>query len=167
MTTEQIVFSILAVIITGFSLLAVTTQRIIRSAVYLLFVLLATAGVYLLLGYQFLAATQVIVYGGGVMVLFIFSIFLTHDPGKVIEFEKPKRMVISGLIALAGLGICGHVIYHNVNKLFRFIPQTLDMKEIGLTLMGTGKYQYMLPFEAVSLLLLACIIGALMIARKK
>lgn len=76
-------------------------------------------------------------------------------------------MVISGLIALAGLGICGHVIYHNVNKLFRFIPQTLDMKEIGLTLMGTGKYQYMLPFEAVSLLLLACIIGALMIARKK
>jgi len=168
MTTEQVVFSVIAIIIVVFSVMAVTTQRIIRSAVYLLFVLLATAGLYLLLEYHFLAATQVAVYAGGVMVLFIFSIFLTHNPGEEIRFEKPKRMVLSGLIALAGLAICGHIIFNNVNTLFRYFRTGgIDMQHIGMTLMGTDKYQFMLPFEAVSILLLACIIGAIMIARKK
>lgn len=168
MTTEQVVFSILAIIIVFFSIMAVTTQRIIRSAVYLLFVLLATAGLYLLLEYHFLAASQVAVYAGGIMVLFIFSIFLTHNPGEEIRFEKPKRMIISGLIALAGLAVCGHIIFNNVNTLFRYFRNhEIDMHHIGMTLMGTGKYQFMLPFEAVSILLLACIIGAIMIARKK
>lgn len=148
--------------------MAVTTRKIIHSAVYLLFVLLATAGLYLFLEYHFLAAIQVAVYAGGVMVLFIFSIFLTHDPGDEIKFEKPKRMIFSALIALAGLAICGHVIYRNANKFYYYIANhEINMHRIGETLMGTDKYQFMLPFEAVSLLLLACIIGAIMIARKR
>ncbi len=169
MTTEQVVFSVLAILIVFFSIMAVTTQRIIRSAVYLLFVLLATAGLYLLLEYHFLAATQIAVYAGGVMVLFIFSIFLTHNPGEeIVKFEKPKRMIISALIAFAGLAICGHIIFNNVNTLFRYFRSgEINMHQIGITLMGTDKYQFMLPFEAVSILLLACIIGAIMIARKK
>jgi NADH-quinone oxidoreductase subunit J len=168
MSAELIVFSILAVIIVGFSILAVTSQRIIRSATYLLFVLIATAGLYLFLEYHFLAAVQVAVYAGGVMVLFIFSILLTHNPGEDVKFEKPKRMFVAGLASLAGLAICGHIIYNNVNKLFTFVPGgEINMKHIGMTLMGTDKYQYMLPFEAISLLLLACIIGGIMIARKK
>ncbi|NDV70208.1 NADH-quinone oxidoreductase subunit J [Dysgonomonas sp. 25] len=168
MTTEFIVFSVIALLITGFSVLAVTTRKIIHSAVFLLFVLLGTAGLYLLLEYHFLAAVQIAVYAGGVMVLFIFSIFLTHDPGKELKFEKPKRMVFAGLISFAGLAICGHVIYRNVNKFYYYVShKELDMQYIGKTLMGTDKYQFMLPFEAVSLLLLACIIGAIMIARKK
>lgn len=167
MTTEFVVFSIIAAIIMVFSILAVTTRKIIHSAVFLLFVLLATAGLYLLLEYHFLAATQVAVYAGGVMILFIFSIFLTHDPGKEIKFEKPKRMFISALIAFAGLAICGHVIFRNVNTFYRFVSNhEIDMQHLGQTLMGTDKYQFMLPFEAVSLLLLACIIGAILIARK-
>lgn len=168
LTAELIVFGILAVIIAGFSILAVTSQRIIRSATYLLFVLIATAGLYLFLGYHFLAAVQIAVYAGGVMVLFIFSILLTHNPGEDIKFEKPKRMLVAGLASLAGLAICGHIIYFNVNKIFTYIPyKEFDMKHIGMTLMGTDKYQYMLPFEAISILLLACIIGGIMIARKK
>jgi len=165
---EQIIFSVLALIIVFFSIMTVITKRIIRSATYLLFVLLATAGFYLLIDYHFLAAVQVAVYAGGVMVLFIFSILLTHDPGKDVKFEKPKRIIISMLAAFAGLAICGHIIYHNVAKAYEYVNhRQLNMKDFGFTMMGTDKFQYLLPFEAVSLLLLACIIGGIMIARKR
>jgi NADH dehydrogenase subunit J (EC 1.6.5.3) len=73
---EQIIFYILATIIVFSTIMAVTTQKIIRSATFLLFVLLGTAGLYLLLDYHFLMAVQIAVYGGGVMVLFIFAILL-------------------------------------------------------------------------------------------
>lgn len=165
---EQIIFYILAAVIVFCSILAVTTQKIIRSATYLLFVLLATAGLYLLMDYHFLFAVQIAVYAGGVMVLFIFAILLTHQPGVDIKFEKPGRMVLSGIVALAGLAICGHIIFYNVNRFYNYATGSeLNMQDVGLALMGTDKYQYMLPFEAISMLLLACIIGGIMIARKR
>lgn len=168
MSANPIIFSVLAVIIVACSILAVTSRRIIRAATYLLFVLLATAGLYLLLEYHFLAMAQIAVYAGGVMVLFIFSILLTNQPGIEVKFEKPKRILLSALLSLAGLAICGHIIYNNVNTLFRYVShKEIDMHHIGMTLMGTDKYQYMLPFEAISILLLACIIGGIMIARKR
>ena len=165
---EQIIFYILAAVIVICSLLAVTTQKIIRSATFLLFVLLATAGLYLLLDYHFLFAVQIAVYAGGVMVLFIFAILLTHQPGQDVKFEKPGRMALSAFCALAGLVICGHIIFHNVNKFYVYVAgKEIDMQELGLTMMGTDKYNYLLPFEAISILLLACIIGGIMIARKR
>lgn len=165
---EQIIFYILGTIIAVFSILAVTSQRIIRSATYLLFVLLATAGLYLLLDYHFLMAVQIAVYAGGVMVLFIFAILLTNHPGESVKFEKPSRMFLSAVVSLAGLAICSHIIFYNVSRFYTYVTQSeFDMQKIGLTLMGTDKYQYMLPFEAISLLLLACIIGGIMIARKR
>lgn len=165
---EQIIFSILAFIIVVFSILTVTSRRIIRSATFLLFVLLATAGLYLLMDYHFLFAVQIAVYGGGIMVLFIFSILLTHRPGEEVLFEKPGKMILAFLGSIAGLGICGHIIFHNVSKVYQYVDGgQLDMKLVGTTMMGTDKYQFLLPFEAVSILLLACIIGGIMIARKR
>lgn len=164
---QLIIFCILAIVIVGCSLLAVTSRLIIRSATYLLFVLIATAGLYLMMDYQFLAAVQVAVYAGGVMVLFIFSILLTNHPGQEVKFEKPKRMFLAALASFAGLAICGHIIYHNISKAYVLLESNIDMHEVGMTMMGTNKYQYLLPFEAVSLLLLACIIGGIMIARKR
>jgi len=165
---EQIIFYILAAIIAIFSILAVTSKRIIRSATYLLFVLLATAGLYLLLGYNYLFAVQVAVYAGGVMVLFIFAILLTNRPGENVKTELPIRRVVAGLTALAGLAFCAHIIYYNVNKVMSTVAQVeLTPQQIGHTMMGTDKYQYLMPFEAISILLLACIIGAIMVARKR
>ena len=165
---EQIIFYVLATIIAGCSVMAVLTQKIIRSAVFLLFVLLGTAGLYLLLDYHFLMAVQIAVYAGGVMVLFIFAILLTNRPGEEIKKEKPARMISAALLAFFGIGVCGALIFTNVKRVYNYIAQPeFDMKDIGLTMMGTDKFQYMLPFEAVSLLLLACIIGGLMIARKR
>ena len=168
MLASSIIFYILATVIVVFSILAVTSRRIIRAAVYLLFVLLGTAGLYLLLDYQFLMAVQIAVYAGGIMVLFIFAILLTHQPGKDVKLEKPKRMFVALVASFAGLVICGHIIFHNVRKLIAFASdKPIDMHHIGMTLLGTDKYQYLLPFEAISVLLLACIIGGLMIARKR
>lgn len=165
---EQIIFYILATIIVFSTIMAVTTQKIIRSATFLLFVLLGTAGLYLLLDYHFLMGVQIAVYAGGVMVLFIFAILLTNEPGRDVKFEKPGRMLLAGVTALAGLAICGHIIFYNVNKFYTYVTQPeFDMKDIGMAMMGTDKYQYLLPFEAISILLLACIIGGIMIARKR
>ena len=77
MEGNQIMFAVFAIAIIVFSVLAVTSRRILRAAVSLLFVLIATAGLYFLLNYQFLAAVQLTLYAGGIVVLIIFSILLT------------------------------------------------------------------------------------------
>lgn len=164
----NIIFFVLALLAIVASILAVTSQKLIRSAVYLLFVLLSTAGFYFLLDYHFLAFTQIAVYAGGVMVLFIFSIALTSHPGANVKFEKPTRMVASAVVSLIGLAVCGHIIYHNLERVYTYVSQgEIPMYKIGMGLLGTGKYQNMLPFEAMGLLLLACIIAGVMIARKR
>ncbi len=165
---EQIIFYILAVLIAIFSVLAVTSKHIIRSATYLLFVLLGTAGLYILLGYYYLFAVQIAVYAGGVMVLFIFAILLTNRPGEKVKSERKDRRIAAGITSLAGIAFCGHIIYWNINKVYSLVvPDEQKVQEIGLNLMGTEKYQYLLPFEFISVLLLACIVGAIMIARRR
>ncbi len=164
---EQIIFYILAAVIVIFSVLSVTSRRILRSATYLLFVLIATGGIYLQLGYEFLAGVQISVYAGGILVLFIFSILLTSHAG---DKEKPrewKRVLSAALVALGGGTLCLYIILKNIFKTAEQVWQQPTMQEIGVTLMGTDKSQYLLPFEAISILLLACIIGGIMIARKR
>jgi NADH-quinone oxidoreductase subunit J len=144
---------------------------LLRSAAYLLLVLLCTAGFYLFLNYHFLAAVQVSVYAGGVVILFIFAIFLTTDKGEVLLKHQVRRYVFGFLGVAAGIGLTAFVLFKH-----QFLyesntsivgDQEISMSLIGQTLMGTGKYQYLLPFEVLSVLLLACIIGGILIARKK
>jgi len=164
---EQIIFYVLAIVIVVFSILSVTSGRILRAATYLLFVLLATAGLYLLMGYQFLFGVQISVYAGGIMVLYIFSILLTSHAGDTAKRVSWKRLLPAGFAAVVGFAVCGHIIFHNVYKISETMAADPTMKEIGTAMMGTNKYQYLLPFEAISILLLACIIGGIMIARKR
>ncbi len=165
---QQIIFYILAVIISVFSIMAVTSKRLIRSATYLLFVLLGTAGLYLLLGYHYLFAVQVAVYAGGIMVLYIFAILLTQKPGEKITPEPLRQRVLAIVLSSVGIVFCGYIIFNNITKVYTLVAQDeLNTKHIGMTLMGTEKFQYLLPFEVISILLLACIVGAIMIARKR
>ena len=78
-----ILYFIIALAIIVFSVLAVTTRKILRAATYLLFVLFATAFVYFQLDFEFLGAVQIAVYAGGILVLFVFAIMLTHKPGNL------------------------------------------------------------------------------------
>jgi len=165
---QQIIFYILALIISVFSIMAVTSKRLIRSATYLLFVLLATAGLFLIMGYHYLFAVQTAVYAGGIMVLYIFAVLLTQKPGERITPEPMKQRVLAIILSSVGFVFCGYIIISNFNKVYTLVSQDeLNTKDIGLTLMGTDKFQYLLPFEVVSILLLACIVGAIMIARKR
>jgi len=166
-----IIFCILGVLIIVSSLLAVTSKRMMRAATYLLFVLIGTAGLYLLLNYHFLAAVQLAVYAGGILILFIFAILLTSHKGDNPEPHDKKRIAAGLLTMLTGVTITVFIIIKNQ---FLFLDNSaidgdaqISMKTIGHALMGTEKYQYLLPFEALSILLLACIIGGILIARKR
>ena len=158
---ETIVFYFLAAFISVFSILTVTTRRMVRSATYLLFVLFGTAGIYFLLGYTFLGA-------GGIVVLYVFSILLTSGEGDMAAKLKRSKF-------LAGLGttVAGAVIVLFITLKHKFIattdiePLEVNIKTIGHHMLSGDKYGYLLPFEAVSILLLACIVGGLLIARKR
>ena len=167
-TLETVIFYFLAAFITVFSLLTVTTTRMVRSATYLLFVLFGTAGIYFLLGYTFLGSVQIMVYAGGIVVLYVFSILLTSGEGdKAVKLKRSKF--------LAGLGttIAGAAIVLFITLKHKFLATTdlkpieVSFSTIGQQMFSSDKYGYLLPFEAVSLLLLACIVGGLLIERKR
>lgn len=167
-TLETVIFYFLAAFITVFSLLTVTTTRMVRSATYLLFVLFGTAGIYFLLGYTFLGSVQIMVYAGGIVVLYVFSILLTSGEGdKAIKLKRSK--FIAGL----GTTIAGAIIVLFITLKHKFLATTdlkpieVSFSTIGQQMFSSDKYGYLLPFEAVSLLLLACIVGGLLIARKR
>ena len=149
--------------------MAGTTSRILRAATYLLFVLFGTAGIYFQLNYSFLGAVQLLIYAGGITVLYVFSILLTSSQGDKAEKLKMKngKMVAGAVSTLAGLAICLFVMLKNEFIPSHFVHGELDVRTIGHALMGMEKYQYILPFEVISVLLLACIVGGILIARKR
>ena len=170
LSSNLIIFYLLAAFIVASAILAVASKRIMRAATCLLFVLVGTAGLYLLLNYHFLAAVQLSVYAGGILVLFLFAIFLTNPKGDAAEPHDRRRVLMGIVASLCGAAVAGFIIL----KQFCSCPvpdaavgnHELNMKVIGNALMGTGKFQYLLPFEALSVLLLACIIGGILIARR-
>lgn len=167
MTLNLIVFLILAVFICVCSVLSVTTSRILRAATYLLLVLFGTAGIYFQLNYSFLGAVQLLIYAGGITVLYVFSILLTSSQGDKAEKLKNSKMFAGLITTLAGLAICLIVMLKNKFLPSHFESGELDVRVIGHALMGADKYQYILPFEVISILLLACIVGGILIARKR
>jgi len=168
-TLETVVFYFLAVFITVCSILTVTTRRMVRSATYLLFTLFGTAGIYFLLGYTFLGSVQIMVYAGGIVGLYVLSILLTSGEGdRTICKMKPNKLG-AGLGATVG----GAIIVLFITLKHKFIvttdlvPLEINIKTIGHSMLSSDKYGYLLPFEAISILLLACIVGGLVIARKR
>ena len=167
-TLETVVFYFLAAFISVMCILTVTTQRIVRSATYLLFVLFGTAGIYFLLGYTFLASVQMMVYAGGIVILYVFSILLTRSDKNMNERIPRGRWFAAILTVLAGFGLTVFLLASYGFARFSVPPLVeLDPVKVGDALIGMGKYQFVLPFEVISVLLLACMIGAIMIARKR
>lgn len=173
MNAELIIFLVLALCVAVLSVMTVTTKSIIRAATYLLFVLFGTAGFYFLMGYTFLGSVQVMVYAGGIIVLYVFSILLTSGAkdDKLSTLTKGK-VAASLLSSLVGLGIVLFILLTHQFKTAAGITDTpsenlITIDTIGQFMLSTDKAGYLLPFEAVSVLLLACIIGGLVIARKR
>src|SRR6478736_1496105 len=103
MSASAIIFYLIAAFILGAGLLAVTSTKIFRSAIWLLFSLVGVAALYFWLQVEFVAAVQIVVYVGGIVVLIIFSIFLTQQSGKEMPKPPVQRTVSSILAALFGI----------------------------------------------------------------
>ncbi len=166
MNVATILFYLLSAVILGGGLLAVTSRKIFRSAVFLLFSLIGIAGLYFLLEYEFIAAVQIVVYVGGIVVLIIFSIFLTHGSGG--DMEKPVliRAVFSGLAAILGCALTYLFIKEQVFIKSNAAAIEPSANNIGSQMLSTTEHGYILPFEVVSMLLLAALIGCIVIAMK-
>lgn len=154
-------FYVLAMLTVVSALLSVTSTQIFRSAIYLLFSLVGVAGLYFWLDYQFVAAVQVVVYVGGIAVLIIFSIFLTQQSGEKLPAVALNRKLVAGLASGAGLALVLALAMRYV-----FPPATTTasptVAEIGEKLLDINGYA--LPFEVISVLLLAAMIGCIVIA---
>jgi NADH-quinone oxidoreductase subunit J len=162
-------FYLFASIIVIFSILTVTSRRILRSAVFLLFVLIATSAFYFMLRYTFLAAVQLTLYAGGIVVLIIFSILLTSHISEKFKQIEFKKALFSALVAGAGaaLSIVTLLQYDFKQTFVTEQAEEVPMRDIGLSLMNYGEGGFVLPFEVISILLLAAMIAAIVIAKKK
>jgi NADH-quinone oxidoreductase subunit J len=166
MTSNQIMFILFGFIIIVFSVLTVTTRRILRAAVYLLFVLVSTSGLYFMLNYQFLAAVQLTLYAGGIVVLIIFSILLTSHISQKFEGAELKKSIFSAIASLAGAILCIVTILDYKFSATTQAAQDVNMKLIGKSLLSVDYDGYILPFEVISVLLLAAMVAAIVVAKK-
>ncbi len=166
-----VIFCILAVVILGSAMMSVMTTRIMRAATFLLFVLFAIAGIYILLDYTFLGAAQISIYAGGITMMYIFAINLVskNTLQGLVERFKGTRVFQGALISLVGLGTVVFVFLKSqfITRFTTVADVEVPINQIGAALVGSDKYQYVLPFELISVFLLACIIGGIMIARKE
>jgi NADH-quinone oxidoreductase subunit J len=158
-----ILFSAMIII---FSVLTVTTRKILRAAVYLLFVLVSTSGLYFMLNYQFLAAVQLTVYAGGIVVLIIFSVLLTSHISQKFESAGWKKNAFSAIAALAGAALSIITILDYQFTASKEVAKEVDMTLIGKSLLSVDYNGYVLPFEVISILLLAAMIASIVVAKK-
>ena len=127
-----ILYFVAALSIVVFSVLTVTTKKILRSATYLMFVLLATAVIYFQMNYEFLGAVQIAVYAGGIVVLFVFAIMLTHKPGKDAEPLTMHKKWLGLAASLLGVAVCGYALFSYAKFCGAKITavSTMDMSEL-------------------------------------
>jgi NADH-quinone oxidoreductase subunit J len=166
MNITAFIFYLIATIMVVFSFLSVTSRRILRAAVYLLFTLIGTAALYFMVEYYFLAAVQLLVYAGGILVLILFSILLTSHLSEKLERANWGKIVITAIMILGGFSL---TIYTILNHVFTTLPAerlVFTVEMIGERMLSYGEGGYVLPFEVISILLLAAMVGAIVIAKR-
>ncbi|WP_229022950.1 NADH-quinone oxidoreductase subunit J family protein [Actinomarinicola tropica] len=161
---QNIAFYVIAAIMVVGALKVVTTKNVVHAALYLVAVLTGMAGQFILLGAEFIAITQMLVYVGAIVVLFLFGIMLTRAQlGKDPDVDGTTVQKTSGvLVALVLLVVMGYAIYD------RFEGVELAEERVQPTAMVADSIfsTYIVPFEAISVLLLAALIGAIVLARR-
>lgn len=168
MTFETIFFFTLAVVFVGSALLTVTRRNPVIAALYLILNFFCLGGLYLTLHAQFIAVIQILVYAGAIMVLFVFVIMLLNlgDEQRLAEKISLRKIFAAGLSAALLMEVLYIIGFVDLG-----VPQG-DLSrgvEIG-TVENIGKElftTYLFPFEVTSILLLAAIVGAVVLAKKK
>ena len=171
MSSNLFMFIVFAVVILGSAVMCVTTTRIMRAATFMLFVLFGVAGLYFLLDYTYLGAAQLAVYAGGVTMIFVFAIQLVNKQALqgLVERIKCSRAIGAVLLSVVSFAVVVTIFLKNdlINRSYLADDVEIPMSVIGQAMVGADKYEYVLPFEFISLFLLACIIGGLVISKKE
>ena len=162
MMGADIIFWMVVALTVGSAFLVVLSQNLIYSAIALLFSFMGVAGLYIFMMADFIAATQIVIYVGGILVLIIFGIMLTQRIRDVrISHTSMQRGIGGVVVALIFIGL--FLMITGSPWHFEAIP------EVEGTVSGIGKLlmvEYLLPFEVASVLLLTALMGAAMLSRK-
>ena len=163
---ERILFYILAFTIISCAIASVSSRKMLRSVIYLAFVLISVAGIFFLIDYNLLAAIQLTVYAGGIIVLIIFSVLLVHHIEMRLEMASVAKRIATAVMCLVGISVFLYTIY---DYDFKTVENTesITTAQIGDQMMSYGEGGFILPFEVISVLLLAAMIGAIVIAKGK
>ena len=161
---EKIIFYIIAAMMIVFSVMSVTSRNIMRSIIYLLTTMIGMAGIYFLIEFQFLAAVQMTVYAGGIIILYITSIMLVERINDPLDKPKKLRQIIAFFLTAFGAGMAIFAIssfpFHAVEE-----ESVTTINQVGSALLNYSDNGYILPFEVISILLLAVMVGAIVIAK--
>ena len=167
---HAIAFYVLSFFILGFAVLVVSTRNTVHSVLYLVLNFLAVAALYVMLTAQFLAVIQVLVYAGGIVVLYLFVVMLVNLKRPPEDHSSPQRHGWIGF-ALAGVVLAelGGILI-----LGRIAPQAgpnMELSDLALNnveRIGMLLYtEYLIPFELASMLLLVAMVGAIILAKRE
>ncbi len=164
MTASDIIFYIFAFITVGSGAVVVFSKRIVYSAFALLFTFFGVAGLYILLSADFLAATQVIIYVGGILVLLLFGVMMTHRVYDV-QIRQQRINFLPGMLVVIFVFAMLLTVIFNKDSWMPPVEKeiTSTTSQIGNMLMT----DFLLPFEVASVLLLIALMGAALIARRE
>jgi NADH-quinone oxidoreductase subunit J len=157
---------LISIMILVFGVLTVTSHKIFRAAIYLLFTLINVAALYFYLQYEFIAAVQIVVYVGGIVVLILFSLFLTHRVGADLPAPSLIKMIFTFLATMFGFGFVYSLLRAHDFAEAAPVGASIPMRSIGKAMLNYGEGGFVLPFEVVSILLLAAMVGCISIAFK-
>ena len=147
------------------SLLVALMPKLVHSAFALVLALVGVAGLYWTLGADFLGGVQLLVYVGGITILFIYGIMLT--PKDATRWSLPA-LLLPGVIALVPIAVMLNMAWTGLEALF--LPGTRDEPVPGTAAIGEAfltRDQYLIPFELASLVLLAALVGSVYLARRR
>jgi NADH-quinone oxidoreductase subunit J len=167
---EAIAFYTISAFILGFAILVITTKDTVHSVLFLVLDFLFVAALYVLLGAPFLAVIQVLVYAGGIVVLYLFVVMLVnlkrppeahHDPHRASKLGFGLAAAI--LLEVAAIGVNGYLSPPHAMAPTAAIPVTGNTEQVGWMLYTS----YLIPFEIASMLLLVAMIGAIVLAKRE
>jgi NADH-quinone oxidoreductase subunit J len=160
-TLQEVIFAVLGLAGIGAALRLVTARNVVHAALYLVVTLATVAAVYLLLAAEFVAWVQVLIYVGAIVVLLLFSLMLTRAPigREALDNQQRGMAAVVGVIVLAGLAFLVQDAFGDARPL---VLRPTATAGIGDELFST----FVLPFEVVSFLLLAALVGAIVLARR-
>lgn len=168
MNLPLIAFCLLAALALVSAILVITRHNAVHSVMWLIVTLFAVAGIYLMQHAEFLFAVQIILYVGGIMVLFLFVVMLVNLDVALKQAQFTRHWQVGLVTALVIVGELGYLLYHGGLGLDLPAPPREPLPAHNTQAIGAALYQnYMLPVEIASLLLLVAMVGAVIMAKRK